>query len=82
MNKILSIQDDFVGSRIDRWIKRKVFNIPQSLVEKSLRNRNITVNKLKVKSSYQLKLNDKVYVNNFNPLGYNFIHKKKYIPSK
>ena len=82
MNKILSIQHDFVGSRIDRWIKKKVFKIPQSLIEKSLRNKSITVNKLKVKSSYQLKSNDKVYVNNFNPLDYNFIYKKKYIPSK
>ena len=38
---------------------------------------------LKVKSSYKLKIDDKIYLNNFNPtLSYHLSKKKKYIPSK
>ena len=83
MDKIFLVKKDFVNSRIDRWIKRNICQVPQSLIEKSLRNKNITVNKLKVKSSYKLKIDDKIYLNNFNPtLGYHLSKKKKYVPSK
>ena len=83
MDKIFLVKKDFVNSRIDRWIKRNISPVPQGLIEKSLRNKNITVNKLKVKSSYKLKIDDKIYLNNFNPtLGYHLSKKKKYIPSK
>jgi len=48
-----------------------------------LRNRNVTINKVKVKSSYKLKIDDKIYLNNFNPtFSYHLSKKKKYIPSK
>jgi len=33
--------------RLDRWIRNKLCNIPQSLVEKSLRSGKIKVNKKK-----------------------------------
>ena len=33
--------------RLDRWIRNKLGNIPQSLVEKSLRSGKIKVNKKK-----------------------------------
>ena len=83
MDKIFLVKKDFVNSRIDRWIKRNIRKVPQSLIEKSLRNKNVTVNNLKVKSSYKLKIDDKIYLNNFNPtLGYHLSKKKKYIPSK
>ena len=83
MDKIFLVKKDFVNSRIDRWIKRNICQVPQGLIEKSLRNKNITVNKLKVKSSYKLKIDDKIYLNNFNPtLGYHLSKKKKYVPSK
>ena len=83
MDKIFLVKKDFVNSRIDRWIKRNICQVPQSLIEKSLRNKNITVNKLKIKSSYKLKIDDKIYLNNFNPtLSDHLIKKKKYIPSK
>jgi len=83
MDKIFLVKKDFVNSRIDRWIKRNICQVPQGLLEKCLRNKNITVNKLKVKSSYKLKIDDKIYLNNFNPtLGYHLSKKKKYIPSK
>ena len=83
MDKIFLVKKDFVNSRIDRWIKRNIRIVPQSLIEKSLRNKNVTINKVKVKSSYKLKIDDKIYLNNFNPtLGYHLSKKKKYIPSK
>jgi len=83
MDKIFLVKKDFVNSRIDRWIKRKICQVPQALIEKSLRNKNVTVNSLKVKSSYKLKLDDKIYLNNFNPtLSDHLSKKKKYIPSK
>jgi len=83
MNKIFQVEKDFVNSRIDRWIKRNIHQIPQSLIEKSLRNKNVTINKLKVKSSYKLKIDDKIYLNNFSPtFSYHLDKKKKYIPSK
>ena len=83
MDKIFLVKKDFVNSRIDRWIKRNIRKVPQSLIEKSLRNKNVTINKVKVKSSYKLKIDDKIYLNNFNPtLGYHLSKKKKYVPSK
>ena len=83
MDKIFLVKKDFVNSRIDRWIKRNICQVPQGLLEKCLRNKNVTVNKLKVKSSYKLKIDDKIYLNNFNPtLGYHLSKKKKYVPSK
>ena len=83
MDKIVLVKKDFINSRIDRWIKRNICQVPQGLIEKSLRNKNITVNKLKIKSSYKLKIDDKIYLNNFNPtIGYHLSKKKKYIPSK
>jgi 23S rRNA pseudouridine955/2504/2580 synthase len=51
--------------RIDRWIKATIGNVPQSLIEKSLRNGKIKLNKKKVKSSTKLSLLDKIYFYNF-----------------
>ena len=82
MDKIVIVDKNFINSRIDRWVKRNICHVPQGFIEKSLRNKNITVNKLKVKSSYKLKINDKIYLNNFNPRSYNLSLNKKYVPSK
>ena len=83
MDKIVLVKKDFINSRIDRWIKRNICQVPQSLLEKNLRNKNVTINNLKVKSSYKLKVDDKIYLNNFNPtFSYHLTKKKKYIPSK
>ena len=77
MDKIVLVKKDFINSRIDRWIKRNICQVPQSFIEKSLRNKNVTVNKLKVKSSYKLKINDKIYLNNFSPNDVHLSKKKK-----
>ena len=64
--------------RLDRWLRNKIGNIPQSLIEKSLRAGKIKVNKKKVKSSFKVKTNDKINIFNLN-FKANIIHKKKSI---
>ena len=66
MKKIYNIKQDYIGTRLDRWIRKNIFNLPQSLIEKSLRKGKIKVNDKKVKSLYKLQLNDNIILNNFN----------------
>lgn len=81
MKKILNVTEDYHDMRIDRWVKKKIFNVPQSLIEKNLRQGKIKVNNLIVKSAYKLKYKDKIYLYNFNPET-TFLNKKKYVPTK
>ncbi len=62
MDKTYLVKKEFVNSRIDRWIKRNIRKVPQSLIEKNLRNKNVTINKVKVKSSYKLKIGIKIKI--------------------
>jgi len=48
MKKFL-VEDDFINTRLDRWFKRKIHDVPQSFIEKNLRKGNIKVNKKKIK---------------------------------
>ena len=64
MRKIYTIPVDFEGSRFDRWFKRKINKVPQSLLEKYLRKGKIKVNNKKIKSSQKLKKNDQVFLYN------------------
>ncbi len=78
MKKSFIITEEFNKSRLDRWFRREVFNMPQSLLEKSIRKGNIKVNNKKKNSSYKLKVNDNISVYNLN-----FVpdeHKKKNTP--
>ncbi len=77
MDKNYLVKKEFVNSRIDRWIRRNIRQVPQSFIEKNLRNKNVTINKVKVKSSYKLKIDDKIYLNNFNPTFSYHLNKKK-----
>ena len=81
MLEVIDIKNSSVGLRIDKWIKNELTKIPQSLIEKDLRNGKIKVNKKKVKSSYKLIKNDKIYLYNFNYKNLS-IKKKLYIPKK
>ena len=62
--------------RLDRWIRNKIGNIPQSLIEKSLRSGKIKVNKKKVKSSFKIKNNDKINIFNLK-FKVNISHNKR-----
>ena len=65
MNKSFIVDSSSIDMRIDRWIKNTIGNVPQSLIEKSLRNGKIKLNKKKVKSSTKLSKSDKIYFYNF-----------------
>ena len=83
MEKIFSVKNDFVNARLDRWFRRNVCEVPQSLIEKSIRKGKIKVNNKKKKSSYKLQKNDKIFVFNFNfTANKNKKDKLKYIPTK
>ena len=64
MNKSFVVDSTFVDMRLDRFLRNKLGNLPQSLIEKNLRNGKIKLNKKKVKSSFKLKLNDRIAVFN------------------
>ena len=66
MNKSFVVESTFVDMRLDRFLRNKLGNLPQSLIEKNLRNGKIKCNKKKVKSSFKLKLNDRIAVFNLN----------------
>ena len=52
--------------RIDRFLRNKLGNIPQSLIEKNLRSGKIKLNKKKIKSSFKVNTNDKIELFNFD----------------
>ena len=83
MKKTFLVKDDFVDSRVDRWFKRNVYDVPQSLIEKNLRQGRIKINNKKSKSSYKLRKNDLIFVDNLNFIANNKkINKKKYKATK
>ena len=67
--------------RIDRFLRNQFGQIPQSLIEKNLRNGKIKLNKKKIKSSKKIQLNDRIELFNFefkNSLNQN---KQKFAPT-
>ena len=49
MLKIYTVEKDYQDSRFDKWFKKKVINLPQSLIEKIIRLNKVKVNKKKNK---------------------------------
>ncbi len=68
--------------RIDRWLRAKVGNLPQSLIEKNLRNGRVKINNKKIKSSYKVKIGDNVNLYDISYKEINLVDNKKFIPSK
>ena len=60
MKKNFNVSSDYENARLDRWFKKTINAVPQSLIEKNLRKGKIKVNNKKVKSSYKLQKNDQV----------------------
>ena len=81
MNKSYIVEPSYEGIRIDKWIRNYLGNVPQGLIEKSLRAGKIKLNKKKTKSS--TKLRDKDIINVYNlKFEENIIQKKiKFKPS-
>jgi len=83
MKKIFSLTDHFVNSRLDRWFRRNVCEVPQSLIEKNIRKGNIKVNNIKKKSSYKLQKKDQIIIYNIKfSASKNKKLNKKYIATK
>ncbi len=66
MIKSIYVEQSYNDMRIDRFIRSHFGKIPQSLIEKNLRNGRLKLNKKKVKSSQKVKTGDKLNVYNLN----------------
>ena len=83
MPKSYTVVNDFHDSRLDRWFKLNVINLPHSLVEKIIRQNKVKVNKKKTKSSYRVQSGDLVEVYDILKLKPTDKEKKlKYKPNK
>ena len=83
MPKLYTVEDDYHDSRLDKWFKNKIINLPQSLLEKILRQNKVKVNKRKTKSSYRLQAGDLIEIYNISSLKpVNKKEKTKYLPKK
>ncbi len=82
MKKSYNVNLTFNDMRIDRWIRNNLGNIPQSLIEKTLRNGKIKLNKTKVKSSKKVKTGDIIDLFNFHYSEIQNQKKRKFEPSK
>ncbi len=83
MPKSYTVDDDYHDSRLDKWFKNKIINLPHSLLEKILRQNKVKVNKKKTKSSYRLQTGDliEIYdISKLKPLDRK--DKIKYFPKK
>ena len=83
MPKSYTVVDDYHDSRLDRWFKQNVINLPHSLIEKIIRQNKIKVNKKKTRSSYRVQSGDLIEV--YDILKFRPIEKEKkikYIPKK
>ena len=81
MPKSYTVDDDYNDSRLDKWFKNKILNLPHSLFEKILRQNKVKVNKKKTKSSYRLQKGDLIEIYNiskFKPVDKKV--KIKYLP--
>ncbi len=83
MFKKFIVDKDYHNSRLDKWFKQNVFNIPQSLIEKIIRKNKIKVNKKKTKTSYRVQFHDIIEIYGINKIKSNDRSKKiKYKPSE
>ena len=83
MPKTFTVDEDYNDSRLDKWFKDKIINLPHSLIEKIVRQNKIKVNKKKTKSSYRLQFDDVIDIydiSKFKPT--EKLKKIKYLPKK
>ena len=81
MKKVINVEKTYSNMRLDRFLRSYLGKIPQSLIERNLRNGKIKLNKKKVKSSKKVYYGDKIDLFNYNYQD-NILQKKiKYIPN-
>jgi len=81
MKKSINVDKTYNGMRLDRFLRNQLGKIPQSLIEKNLRNGKIKLNKKKTKSSTKLKNYDIIELHNFDYKKNELVKNKKFIPS-
>ena len=80
MPKTFTVSKDYNNCRFDRWFKLNIGKYPQSLIDRLIIKKKIKVNKKIIKTSYRVKLNDKVdiyEIDNLKPSKSNKIEKYK-----
>ena len=82
MKKLLNVDKTFNGMRIDRFLRNHFGQIPQSLIEKNLRNGRIKLNKKKIKSSKKISTKDNIDLFNIEFKDTIVQKKIKFKPSK
>ena len=60
MPQTFIIEEDYQDSRFDKWFKRNIIDLPQSLIEKIIRLNKVKINRKKTKSSYRVQSGDVV----------------------
>jgi len=83
MPKSYTVVNDYHNSRLDKWFKENVINLPHSLIEKLIRQNKVKVNKKKTKTSYRVQSGDLIEI--YDILRFKPIDKEKkikYIPKK
>ena len=83
MHQTYTVEKDFHNSRFDKWFKAKVKGLPQSLIEKIIRQNKVKLNNKKVKTAYRLHEGDVINVYNISKFK-DKVKKRilKYKPSK
>ncbi len=78
-----TVDEDFNESRLDKWFKNKILDLPHSLIEKIIRQNKIKVNRKKTKSSYRLQKGDLIEIYDISKLKATDNKKRiKYLPKK
>ena len=81
MPKTFIVDDEYHETRLDKWFKQKVINLPHSLIERIIRQNKIKLNKKKAKSSYRLQSGDLIEIYNISKFkAKDKIEKIKYKP--
>jgi len=83
MKKSFLLDQNYINTRLDRWLRLNICEVPQSLIESNIRKGKIKINNKKEKSSYKLQKNDCITLYNINFLpNKNKKHTHKYIATK
>ena len=69
------VENNYHDSRFDKWFKAKVLDLPQSLIEKILRQNKIKINRKKIKTSYRVQEGDTIEIYDISK--YKIIKKSK-----
>tara|TARA_B100000963_G_scaffold359013_1_gene385132 strand:+ start:2315 stop:3220 length:906 start_codon:yes stop_codon:yes gene_type:complete len=77
-----TVERDYHNSRFDKWFRANVINLPQSLLEKLIRQNKVKINKKKGKASYRVQYGDIISVQDISKFKKKEeIKIKKYKPS-